>query len=363
MDIGIKDTQINEALHESLLQRDFLLQLRKADQKVLEHVANSASFIIYVEQIISSIQALFPSTLKPCVLWCDEELTQWRVMNYQDWPGLGDSLGSLPHVPQSLATFVASPSRSFARETNLVARADWSRWQDFLAEHFIDTCDMVSIQDDQKNWFTFCLFSPKFSSDYETQTHYWALEQVLHSIPQWIKAMVTRCQTDITLQQHTNEITGLLQPHAFAKALDMMLRDARRYFQRLAFVSVLVSEEAEEDELKLLSDILRETLRDNDLLANVSDHEFVMAMRISQLDDAPVVAEKVQSALLKADPSQISALSGGVKIGVALYPEQANHDKLYFASVAAANAVTESMGYRLEYYGKFVKDLDEAYGA
>lgn len=67
------------------------------------------------------------------------------------------------------------------------------------------------------------------------------------------------------------------------------------------------------------------------------------------------------SALLKVDPQRVSALSGGVKIGMSLYPEQANHDKLYLASVAAANAVTENVGYRLEYYGKFVKNLDEAY--
>ncbi|TDR13796.1 GGDEF domain-containing protein [Marinomonas communis] len=362
MEIDTKDETSQEAVHELLMQRDFLLQLRKVDQLMLSQVACSMNPIAYVEQMIGSIGELFPNNLKVCVLTCDQELTQWRVINYQDWPSLGDALGNVSRVPQSLATFVASPSRAFARESNVATRADWERWQECLGDYSIDSCDLVSIQDGQKNWFTFCLFSPKFVTEIEQRMHYWALEQVLHSLPSWVKSMVIRCQTDATLQQHTNAVTGLLQPHSFAKALDMMLRDARRYFQRLAFVSVLVNEEAEEDELKLLSDILRDTLRDNDLLANVSDHEFVMAMRISQLDDGPVVAQKVQSALLKADPNQVSVLSGGVKIGVALYPEQANHDKLYFASVAAANAVTESVGFRLEYYGKFVKDLDEAYG-
>lgn len=361
-DAVLQDAPLLDAVHESLIQREFLLQLRKIDHALLKHVASSMNFMAYVDQITSSIGGLLPSNMRPCVLLCDKDLTQWRILNYNDWPELSDSLGHVRHVPQPLATFVASPSRPFAREHNLSSRADWNHWQDVLAEYFLDSCDLVSVQDEEKNWLTFCLFSSKLSSESEHRMHYWAIDQVVQSIPHWLNAMVTRVKTDARLQEHTNEVTGLLQPHAFENALEMMLRDARRYFQRLAFVSVLVSKDAERDELKLLSDILRETLRDNDLLANTTEHEFVMAMRITQLDDAPIVAQKIQSALQKADPNRVSVLSGGVKIGVALYPEQANHNKLYLASLAAANAVAENIGYRLEYYGKFVKDLDEAYG-
>lgn len=360
-DAVLQDAPLLEAVHESLIQREFLLQLRKIDHALLGHVASSTNFLSYVDQIVSSIWGLLPSNMRPCVLWCDKDLTQWRILNYKDWPRLSDSLGNISHVPHPLTTFVASPSRPFAREHNLSARVDWNRWQDVLTEHFLDSCDLVSVQDDEENWITFCLFSSKLAAESEHRMHYWALDQVAHSIPHWLNAMVTRIKTDARLQEHTDEVTGLLQPHAFANAFDMMLRDARRYFQRLAFVSVLVSKDAQTDELKLLSDTLRETLRDNDLLANSSDHEFIMAMRITQLDDAPIVAQKIQKALQKADPSQVSVLSGGIKIGIALYPEQANYNKLYFASLAAANAVTENIGYRLEYYGKFVKDLDEAY--
>ncbi|WP_417553109.1 diguanylate cyclase domain-containing protein [Marinomonas fungiae] len=360
-DAILQDAPLLEAVHESLIQREFLLQLRKIDHVLLGHVASSTNFMSYVDQIVSSICDLLTSNMRPCVFWCDKDLTQWRVLNYKDWPELSDSLGNVRHVPQPLATFVASPSRPFAREHNLSARADWNRWQDVLNEHFLDTCDLVSVQDEDKNWITFCLFSAKLAAESEHRMHFWAVDQIIHSIPQWLNAMVARIKTDARLQEHTNEITGLLQPHAFDHAFDMMLRDARRYFQRLAFLSVLVSKDAQADELKLLSDTLRDTLRDNDLLANISDYEFIMAMRINQLDDAPIVAQKVQKALQKADPNQVSVLSGGIKIGVALYPEQANQNKLYLASLAAANAVTENVGYRLEYYGKFVKDLDEAY--
>lgn len=361
MDIANKEASSLDAVHESLMQRDFLLQLRKVDLVLLEQVASSVSLISYIEQIVKSVWELFPNSLRPCVIGCDKELMQWRILNYQEWPEIADSLGNFRHVPQTLSTFVASPSRQFAREHGLSNRSDWSAWHSALSEHFLDACDMVSLHDDNQNWLTFCLFSPRFTSESEERVHYWAVEQVLHSLPQWLGAMVDRVYTDARLQQHTHEVTGLLQSHAFDKALDRMLRDARRYFQRLAYVTVLVNNAASEDELKLLSDTLRETLRDNDLLANKSDHEFVMAMRIMQLDDAPIVAQKIKNALYQADPQQVSVLSGGIKIGMALYPEQANHDKLHVASVAAANAVTESLGYRLEYYGQFVQDLDEAY--
>ncbi|WP_417507493.1 hypothetical protein [Marinomonas gallaica] len=363
MDALKQDSSQIEAVHESLIQRDFLLQLRKVDLVLLDLVANSAGLTSYTEQVVNSIWSLFPNTLRPCVIWCDKELVQWRILNYQDWPEMTNSLGVLHHIPQTLSTFVASPSRPFAREHNLPTKTDWSCWHSSLNEHFLETCDMVSLHDENKNWLTFCLFSPNLNSESERRLYYWSVEQVLQTLPYWFNAIVARLHTDVRLQEHTNKVTGLLQSHAFDKALDMMLRDARRYFQRLAYVTVLVNEDANVDELKLLSDTLRETLRDNDLLANKTDHEFVMAMRIMQLDDAPIVAQKIEKALLKVDPNQVSVLSGDVKIGMSLYPEQANHIKLHVASVAAANAVSERLGYRLEYYGKFVQNLDEAYDA
>ncbi|WP_156490874.1 GGDEF domain-containing protein [Marinomonas atlantica] len=361
MDALKQDVSQTEAVHEPLIQRDFLLQLRKVDQVLLDLVASSAGLTSYIEQVVKSIWTLFPNTLRPCVIWCDKELVQWRILNFQDWSEMTDSLGALHHIPQTLSTFVASPSRPFAREQNLSTKTDWTCWHKALNDHFLETCDMVSFHDENKNWLTFCLFSPNLSNETERRLYYWSIEQVLQALPYWFNAIVRRLHTDVLLQEHTNEVTGLLQSHAFDKALDMMLRDARRYFQRLAYVTVLVNEEANADELKLLSDTLRETLRDNDLLANKTDHEFVMAMRIMQLDDAPIVAQKIERALLKVDPSQVSILSGDVKIGMSLYPEQADHKKLHVASVAAAKAVSEQLGYRLEYYGQFVQCLDEAY--
>lgn len=275
-----KDVQTQDTVHESLLQRDFLMQLRKMDQMILQQIASGTNFLSYVDHIIKSIWDVFPNHLRPCAVLCDKDLTQWRILNFSEWSELSDSVGQIRQVPKPMATFVASPSRQFAHESNLSNRSEWLSWRDVLSHYNLDDCDMVSIKDHQGNWLTLSLFSSVFTNDVEHRLHRWMINQMMMSIPGWIQAFITRYEMDQRLKVNTSEETGLLLQHAFDNDLNRMLRDARRYFQRLAFVSVLVNEEADADELKLLSDTLRSTLRENDLLANYNRHEFVMAMRI-----------------------------------------------------------------------------------
>ncbi|MBM6552025.1 GGDEF domain-containing protein [Marinomonas ostreistagni] len=346
---------------EAERQCEFLLQLRQVDARLLDCIAQSTHSLMYIEQLVQSAWKLFPQAVRPCFLWCDQEQTRWRILNHQDWQAdMADAMGHLEHVPQSLMTFVASPSRQFGHESAISSRASWHHWHGFLAQHNLDHCALVSVPDENGDWLTMCLFFETLSESEQSYLN-WCVQQFLASLPHWINALVVRRAADEKLQEHTDEQTGLLQPHAFQNGLGMMLRDARRYFLRLAFATVTVKDELEAAELKLLSDTLRSTLRDNDLLSSFGEREFVMAMRIGQLDDAEVVATKIMTALQETDPNEVSLLANGVSIGVAFYPEHTDQNRLYFASKAAAGAVTEKLGYRLEYYGKFVRNLDEAY--
>ncbi len=350
-------------VNEPLKQRDFLLQMRKADKRLLQSLATSAKPLIFLELLVQQVRDLFPNMVRPCLIWCDKDLTNWRILNHVDWQGgVSDVVGRVSSVPTPLITFVASPSRKFGYEKSVSTRSDWVGWHSIIQECFLEDCHLVSVPDQDGNWLTMALFSNYISDVAEKPFYHWAIEQVLESTHDWIEASLLRKITDKTLQEMTDEGTGLLQPHAFDNAIEMMIRDARRYFQRLVFVTVFVKREIDGDELKHLSDTLTSTLRDNDLLARSGKSEFVMAMRIGHLDDAQIIAEKLEDALIKADPEHIGALNDGVSIGVSFYPEQANYNRLYLASRAAAEAVSEKTGYRLEYYGKFVKSLDEAYG-
>ncbi|RDL43258.1 hypothetical protein DN730_14865 [Marinomonas piezotolerans] len=345
-----------------LRQRDFLLQLRLMDKVLLQSIANSDNSINFCDRLVKQVWALFPAVVRPCLFWCDKDLTSWRILNYLDWPECCSSgAGEVAHPPKSLVTFVASPSRQFGFENNLSSRLDWADWSDVIQSYQLDECALVSVQDSHGGWLTLGLFSSECSVTEEEHFYRWAIEQVLHSVDDWVRAMLNRQSMDVILQETTDKETGLLLPHAFNNAIDMMLKDARRYFQRLAFVTVFVKSNVDVAELKHLSDTLTSTLRDNDLLARTDEREFVMAMRIAQLDDGLIVARKIESALLAADPAQIAALNEGVSIGVSFYPEQASHNRLYITSKAAAEAVTEKTGYRLELYGQFVKNIEDAY--
>lgn len=341
-------------------QRDFLLQLRQLELGLLKSIAQSDQAMTYLELLTDGCKQLLPD-VDLCLLWCDKDMSRWRVLNHLDWQHtIVDAVGDLKSIPKALTTFVASPSRPFAEEQNLITKLGWEAWHAMLTERSLQHGHLVSIRDGKADWLVFAFFYRDEPTQADSPIQ-WFLDQITQSIPNWVEALVIRQNTDLRLQKHTDELTGLLLPHAFNNALSMMLRDARRYFLRLAFVTVIVHEAVQEDELKLLSDTLRDTLRDNDLLACFGEQEFVMAMRIGQLDDAEIVAGKIMTALQKADPNEVSVLDDGVSIGVAFYPEQADQNRLYLASKAAAAAVTEKLGYRLEYYGKFVQNLDEAY--
>lgn len=342
-------------------QQAFLQTLRQIDDCLLQSIALSSHSLNYIELLVQGAQKLFPEKVKPCLVWCDKELSSWRILNHQEWlAGLCNSVGHIEQIPQSLTTFVASPSREFSYEANLSSRLSWSPWNHHLSDKKLENCALVSIPDEHCDWLTMCLFFEDQEADEQTYLS-WCLQQYVESLPRWIKALVARRETDKKLEQHIDEQTGLLQPHAFNNATAMMLRDARRYFLRAAFVTVLVNDTLEAAELKLLSDTLRSTLRDNDLLSSYNQREFVMAVRISQLDDAEVVAKKIMTALQNTDPHEVSLLESGIAIGVAFYPEQPDQDRLYLASKAAAEAVSGNLDYRLEYYGKFVHSLDEVY--
>lgn len=350
------------AVSEPLRQRDFLLQMRQADRQLLQSLASSANPLIFLDLLVQQVRELFPGTVRPCLIWCDKDLTNWRILNYADWQyDVSDPVGRVARVPTPLITFVASPSRKFGHEKGVATRSDWGMWHSVIQECLLESCHLVSVQDREENWLTMALFSTYVPNAADQSFYHWAIEQTLESVHDWIDVSLLRRETDKALQKMTDEGTGLLQPHAFDNAIEMMIRDARRYFQRLVFATVFVKREIDGDELKHLSDTLTSTLRDNDLLARSGKCEFVMAMRIGHLDDAQIIAEKIEEALLNADPKQIGALNDGVAIGVSFYPEQTNYNRLYLASRAAAEAVTEKVGYRLEYYGKFVKSLDEAY--
>jgi len=64
--------------------------------------------------------------------------------------------------------------------------------------------------------------------------------------------------------------------------------------------------------LKVLADIMQDTVRDNDLLAHYDERELVMGIRIQHLEDAEIVATKLLKSLSDSSLSSNRLIRAGV---------------------------------------------------
>ncbi|TDO95549.1 GGDEF domain-containing protein [Marinomonas balearica] len=343
------------------LELDFISNVRKQEEELLYMVARGARQDSLLSALVDNFKRFFPR-VRPCLLWCDKDLAHWRVENHKEWSNIVcNTIGEVDNIPQALLTFAASPSRPFVRVDNISSQSDWFDWHKFLTEEGIAGCWMHSVQDHDGNWLTVALFF-----DHETLSENiteFMVEQSLKGMGKWIKAGFERKNADrkLLISEHYDEQTGLLRDAMFDTSLELILKDARRNFQRLAVICVKLHGPVFTECLRSLSSALQETLRDNDLISRYSENVFLMGVRIGHLDDAEIIAKKIYRALSNEAFRRDNSLRGNVGIGVAFYPEQSNLEALYIAANAAADKVDQPVGYRIEYHGRFLKTMDDAY--
>jgi len=105
--------------------------------------------------------------------------------------------------------------------------------------------------------------------------------------------------------------------------------------------------------------MLRTTVRDNDLVARFDHYDFVLGVRIRNLEDAEIVAKKILSALnlLSDELSESVALA----LGISFYPEHSQYDTLLAAAKCAQKDNNQTSGYRIEYHGRFCHTSSDLY--
>ena len=187
----------------------------------------------------------------------------------------------------------------------------------------------------------------------------------LDSYASWLSAVFEREQADLSLLEdsHRDPITGLLRRHSFENSFNIILKDARRHFLRAAVFSIkiLSSSAIKDAELKILAEVMQETVRDNDLIAYFGGRQLAMGIRIQNLADAEVVAQKLLQSLNAKQVSGKSLLQGGLSIGIAFYPEHSSLDALYSAATSAADSLKNTPGYRMEFHGKYFQSSTDFY--
>lgn len=161
-------------------------------------------------------------------------------------------------------------------------------------------------------------------------------------------------------QANTDARTGLANIRAFDEALESALA-GRSVDETLAVLMLDVDHfkdfndrhghPAGDDALRVLADILRSSLRENDLAARYGGEEFTILLRGTSVESALAVAERVRAQIEQRSLSLAPGVTDRItaSIGVAFAPDQADErtsllrladEALYEAKAAGRNRVS-----------------------
>ncbi|QUX98055.1 GGDEF domain-containing protein [Marinomonas sp. CT5] len=292
---------------------------------------------------------------------CDKDCLQWRLQ-YTDSINdcLLNSKGQLALVPQAMVTFAASPSCPKRHDIDIQNVSSWKLWQPFLREHAFSDVSMVSVSDGRGSIYLMLSFQRE-----ENRIEGELMELALDTYASWLGSVFEREKADQILLEdsHRDPATGLLRRYSFENSFGIVLKDSRRHFQRAALLSIKLLSNAKIviDELKWLADLMRETVRDNDLIAHYDERELVMGIRIQHLEDAEVVASKLLKSLSSSTLSKNRLISDGLSIGIAFYPEHATLEALHQAASFAASSLKNTPGFRIEFHGECYESSEDFY--
>lgn len=341
-------------------ERDFIKSLYSDMAHMMLVISKGAPLSSHLTLFREKIQSHLAQSY--CMfLECDKDCLQWRLQ-YSDIvsESLLNTKGVLTNVPQSLIAFAAAPSAPKRHESEIQEAANWLSWQDFLTSHGFTDVSMVSNSDEHGTVYIMLAFQ-KRQQLLESEL----MEVALDTYHSWLNALFLREKADYQLLEdnHCDPSTGLLRRFSFENSFGIVLKDSRRHFQRAALLSIqlLSKHNITEAELKVLAELLRDTVRENDLVAHFDERELVMGIRIQNLSDAEVVANKLLESIQHESYVNNQLISAGVSIGIAFYPEHSSLESLYQAAHFAANSLKNSSGYQIEFHGALYDTSSEFY--
>tara|TARA_R110001606_G_scaffold12371_3_gene54083 strand:+ start:2476 stop:3582 length:1107 start_codon:yes stop_codon:yes gene_type:complete len=332
-------------------ERDFIKSLYSDMPQTLQVISKGSLLSTSLNRFKNKMQSQLPNAYCLFII-CDKECLQWRLQ-YTD--SINDRLlnsnSQLSSVPQALITFAASPSCPKRHDIDIQSASVWKHWLPFLKEHAFSDVSMVSVSDCQGSIYLMLAFQRE-----EARLESELMALALDSYASWLSAVFEREKADYLLLEdsHRDPTTGLLRRYSFDNSFGIVLKDSRRHFQRAALFSLrlLSSSKVNDADLKLLAEVMSETVRDNDLIAHYDERELVMGIRIQHLEDAEIVAKKLLKSLNSPKFSDNRLIREGLSIGIAFYPEHSSLEALHQAALFAANSLKNTSGYRLEFHGE-----------
>jgi diguanylate cyclase (GGDEF)-like protein len=162
---------------------------------------------------------------------------------------------------------------------------------------------------------------------------------------------------------YTDEMTGLHNYRFFTMRLREEIARAKRNESSLSLLILDVDyfknyndalgHPAGDEVLRQLSNLLKSSVRDNDIVARYGGEEFAVILPATEIDGAAKLAERIRVKVEKHHFPSEEIQPGGVltiSIGIAVFPDNANNMEdaivaadraLYFAKASGRNRVVE----------------------
>lgn len=348
-------------------EKDAIETINRNFNQILHLIADGAPLLTVFQSMMAAMEKYLPQ-YQACVLVSYEDAS-WRV---ESGTGIHEKLAGPSGALQSFPAHFLLPGKpgDGAVKVKDITRLDaWRCWQDVLLDMQLDSCWLqpFSYAEDGVRGLVL-LFAPveSIEESYETR--------LLEGLKELITIAFARQSAQTRLLQSANHDaqTGLSNRYSFDSNFSIMLKDARRHFQRLAMISIEFGQlsqireeygaEFADTTLTKLADILQKSVRDNDLMARFSQHEFVVAVRIKKLEDAEIIAKKILKTVEHPISIRERRIPVRLSLGVSFYPEHSSFNELYQAAGRAMReAEKHHGGYRIEYHGRFCETSADLY--
>lgn len=353
-----------QALYNRLTQvqkeRDLLQYLNVKYAQSLQFIASGRSVGFFWDEVLDVCKRFLPNAYG-VLLVKESNQSEWSLINNDEINvQLLKPENQVVALPKALMTFSQSPSCPIRKDTNIHQSPEWALWKFFLEKNNFTSVVMVNVTTSTNAAYLVVMLQQ------ETLQLDSLTEQALIDSAQLIQAAVLRESSDSTLLEagHYDAKTALLSPYSFKHIVSVMLKDSRRYCLRLALISLSLNAELtryDDKYLKILADVIQSSIRDSDVAAYYGEGEFLIGVRISNMQDAETVVQKLLREITATEKQSNSVLSGGVSVGVAHHPEHSSFENLYRAALYASSFVVEKIGYRIEFHGSVYAASSEFY--
>lgn len=182
------------------------------------------------------------------------------------------------------------------------------------------------------------------TEDIERDAETDALTYVLSSTS--LDLLIARVRTLIEFKRHldycteaafTDPLTGLANRRRFEQQLEVEITRTQRYARPFCLIMIdldhfkrvndTFGHEAGDQTLKIISGVLAESARANDIVARIGGEEFALILPETEIDKAFQVASRLREAVASTEIPNIGLMT--VSIGIAEFPLCATADNLY----------------------------------